>query len=348
MIAMKIGLLSTPFFGVPPLSYGGAELITYNLWKGLAARGHKIVCFSPDPSTTPPGGYHHSTGKAIYDTNVDWVATEREMWMKCDPYFDNFDIILGSNWMGFEYQSKVRNPKLNVAHVHHGGMAPNWWNRSKPPFKTNLIAISRHMKDVYKTQHGYESQVAYNGIDLGLYKFKKEKSDRFLFLGRISQIKGPHLALECAAKTGIKLDVVGATRFVDDPKYVERVDDMCVEVGAKFVGEVDNSTKAKYLENAKALLVCSQFSEPFGLMNVEALASGTPVIALRDGAIPEIVEHGKSGFICDNVNEMAEYVKRVDEIDPSACYERSKLFSLERMAERYEELLSQAVAGFNW
>lgn len=346
---MKIALLSTPFFGVNPTrSYGGAELVTYNLWKGLSDRGNKVVCFSPDPSTPPPKGHHFSTGPSSDTVNSDWMNLEKTMWSKCDPYFDDFDIILGSNWFGYEYQSKSRSHTINAAHVHHGHMASQWWNRGPPPFNLNLIAISRYMKNQYKSVNGYDSQVCYNGIDLGLYPYKIAKSDRFLFLGRISSIKGPHLALECAAKTGINLDVVGATSFIDDPKYVDRIDNMCTEVGAKFIGEVNQESKSSYLQNAKALLVCSQFGEPFGLMVVEALASGTPVIALRDGAIPEIVEHGKSGFICDNVNEMSEYIKRIDEIDPKACRNRAELFSLERMSERYEEVLKQVVDGFTW
>lgn len=359
---MKIALTSTIFFGVPAPKYGGLERVVYDLWGGLVDRGHKVVCFSPDPTITPEGGFHYSTGPAITDLNgVDWLQGERETWQKIDKCFDDFDIIHSHDWFGFSYASKKRNPELKVTHTHHGHVAywldterkKQWWGRPAP-FKLNFIGISKFMKHNYDTGYGGEaplipSEYAYNPVDLKAYPYQEEKGDRLMFLGRIDQLKAPHVAVEVAESAGADIDVVGGTSFVSDIQYVRNVEAQCSRIeGTSFIGEVGHENKVSRLQNAKALIIPSQFGEPFGLIAVEAMACGTVPIALNDGALSEIIEHGKSGFICDSQAEMVDAISKIDTISPADCRKRATRFSKARCSKRYEELYKRILSGDEW
>lgn len=324
--------------------------MNFELSEGLAALGHRVVLFATEESQVPKGGFLFKACKEIGTVNVDWLQAEKSMWEKCDRYFDDLDVLLGSNWFGLEYSSKIRNPSLKVAHLHHGGLNPEWWNKSKPPFKTNFIAISNWMKRVYTSQ-GFNSVVAYNGINLERYKYQKDKGDRFLFLSRISRIKGVHTAIEVARRANVKLDVAGGTSFVDDPKYVEYIKSLCDGEQIRFIGEVSHEEKIRLYQNAKALIATPNFGEPMGLYIVESLACGTPVIGSLDGALPEIIQDGKCGYVCDvskDIDSMVEAVRKVDSISPQACRDRAMFFSRERMAERYSILLNDVCEGREW
>lgn len=354
---MKIALISSVFFGCPSPNYGGLETVVHNLWKGLLSRGHKVVCFSPTPTQTPKGGFHYNIGQALTRVDVNWLEEEQRMWLKCDRALDDFDIIEGSNWFGFEYRSKVRNPSLKVCHRHHGHI--NYWldaERKNPwwakpaPFKLNMIAISQHMKRLYDS--GYNgaapripSEYCYNGIDTSLYPYQRDKGDRLLFLGRIDPIKGVHTAIEVAEKSCTPIDIVGATEFVANKQYVEDMRRRCAESKyARFVGEVSHQDKVKYLQNAKALIAASTFGEPFGLHFAEAGSCGTKVITTNDGAAGEVVAHDETGFVCNSVDEMVDAVKRLDSLDSYRCRERvERLFSLGALGARTEELYKRIV-----
>lgn len=360
---MKIALLSTPFFGVGNRdSYGGLEIVVYDLWCGLLERGHKVVCYAPSPTDTPKGGFHHSTGQAVTTLErVDWRELERAMWQKVDPFFDDFDVVHGSNWFGFEYASKARNLALKVCHTHHGHVAywldaqrqHPWWQRIAP-FKLNFIAISKYMQKNYNT--GYDGQArvitseyAYNPVSLEDYPYQKDKGDRLMFLGRIDNIKNPMNAITVAVEAGVPIDIVGGTSFVGDMQYVEAVKTRCVnEPLATFIGEVDHNTKLKYLQNAKALLIPSNFGEPFGLIAIEAMSCGTVPIALNDGALSEIIQHEKNGFICNSREEMVDAVSKVETINPEDCRVRAEQFSVARCAERYESIYKRILDGEEW
>jgi glycosyltransferase involved in cell wall biosynthesis len=269
-----------------------------------------------------------------------------------DNFLDEFDIVHGHDWFGFEYLSKVRNNEIKVCHTHHGHLDPKWWCRSQPPFKLNLIGISKHMAQLYSTGYGGKmcsipAQPVYNMVDMDAYKFKEEKGDRLMFLGRIDPIKAPHMAVTVANKSNIPIDVVGGTSFVTDTQYVEQVRTMCAGED-NFIGEVSHEDKLQRLQNARALLIPSQFGEPFGLIAIESMACGTVPIALNDGALGEIIEHGKSGFVCNNHDEMVDAVSKIDTISPKDCRKRAEFFSIARGAERYEQIYQTILDGQEW
>jgi len=342
---LKIGMIASPFFGIGVKDkYGGLEQVCYNTACGLARLGHKVVAFAPDESADIPDGYVYRTGPALDTVNVNWVEAEKEMWMKVKDYFPEFDIICSDNWFGFVYLSKAQNRELKVMHRHHGGMNLEWWNKSQPPFQLNLIAISNWMKQVY-AQQGFNSQVCYNPVNLEDYPYHDEKGERYMFLGRIDNIKAPHKAIDACRKAGVGLDVVGASSFVQDQNYVQNIKNLCDGEQIRFIGEVNHKTKVEYLQNSRGLIVTSSFGEPFGLMSVEAFSCGTPVYALNDGALSEIVTE-ITGAISSNVEELSLSLKQ--EYNPIECRKRAEHFSLENHTRRYEQLIKQVVSNREW
>ncbi len=343
---LKIGLLSTRFFGVPPSSYSGLEQIVWDLACALDKQGHEVTLFAPKGSIATPHGKLVETGEAYQTCKMNWLRSELEAYDVFRDKLKNLDILHGHNWFGIEYLGKVINTGLHVTHTHHG-LDVNWLTMFKPLFRLNLISISDWTKGVF-AQQGFVARRCYNGIDLDRYQFQAEKKDRLMFLGRISPSKAPHLAIKAARAAGVDLDIIGSTTFVDDGDYVSEVKKLCDGKQIRFIGEVDQKTKIKYLQDAMGLLIPSQFGEPFGLISIEAMACGTVPIALDDGALKEIINDGQTGFICRSIDQMAARVKEIKLIDPRACRQRAQQFSREKMAQQYVRLYMSILNGQEW
>jgi len=341
---LKIALISTPYFTTPPSMYGGLEMIVADLGEALAEMGHDVTVFAADGSKIE-GCKIVEFGPPLMNVNIDWLQAERKTYEIYKDHLKDFNIIHASDWFGFEYLAKAKNPQLKVVHSHHGGLNLEFWKRSPPPFKLNMVAISDFMVKVYASQ-GFTAKRCYNGIDLQKYRLQKKKGSRLLFLGRISKIKAPHVAIEVAKKANMGLDVVGATIFVDDPSYVEHVKSLCDGEQIKFIGEVSHADKLNYLQNAKALIVPSTWGEPFGLHVVESLAVGTSVLAFPDGGIAETVKQG--GILCSDVDSMVNAIPDLVRITPAMCRKNSELFSRTIMAENYVRRYNEILSGNEW
>ena len=193
----------------------------------------------------------------------------------------------------------------------------------------------------------------YHGIDIEAYAFNPRPGKYLAYLGRISPEKGLDTAIRVARRTGLPLKIAARMPlpYTDDPNvradwlyYEQQVLPLLGGVDVQFVGEVDDPRKSELLRNAKALLFPIQWPEPFGLVMPEALACGTPVVAFRQGSVPEVVEQGVTGFICDNEDEMVDAVGHLREIDRRRCRsEAERRFSPASMAEQYERVYEQLV-----
>jgi glycosyltransferase involved in cell wall biosynthesis len=169
-------------------------------------------------------------------------------------------------------------------------------------------------------------------------KFRQnyEPKDHFVFLGRMSPEKGPVQAIQIARKAGVKLIMAAKVDLVDEEYFKKEVEPLIDDEQIKFIGEVDHEEKVDLLGSAKALIAPIQWEEPFGLFFTEAMACGTPVIAMRRGSVPEIIVDKKTGFICDSIDEAVAKIRDVDMIDRKSCYEHVKEnFSSEKMAQDY-------------
>lgn len=343
---LKIALVSTPFLRTRPDTYGGLEAVVADLAEALAEMGHEVTVFAADGSKGRVKGCKViEFGPPALKVQVNWLEAEKKAYEVYKDLLGEFSIVHDHNWFAFPYLAKMKTPGLKICHTHHGGLS---W-KSKPPGveKANLVAISKWMKKVYESQ-GWNSRYVYNGINLDAYPFKAERGDRLVFVGRIDKFKQPHVAIEVAKKVGAGLDIVGGT-FVQKPAYLEKIKDMCDGEQIRFYPDAPHEVKLRLLQDAKALLFPSKMGEPFGLVACEMMATGGPVIASRDGAIPEVVEHGRTGFVCDTVDEMVEAVKEVHGIKPEHCRRHVKdKFSKEVMAKNYLKLYLNVLNGKEW
>lgn len=343
---LKIALFSTPLLTVPPVNYGGLEMIVADLGRELASLGHDVTIFAPKGSKVD-GCRIFEIGNPALTVFVDWLQLETQMFetAKAELMTGGYDIIHGNNWFGMEYRAKALDPKLHVLHTHHGGLVADWWTKTKAPFKLNMVGISEWMKTVYERQ-GMPTRAVYNGVNPDKYPLQVKKSDRFLFLSRIAFFKAPHTAIQIAKDLGLKLDVAGATQFVEDSKYVEAIKKSCDGTQIRWIGEVTHEQKLELMRNAKALIVPALWGEPFGLHVVESMMVGTPVYAVADGGIKETVKQG--GVLCQDADALKEALSDFKHITPTTCRKNAMLFSTKNMALSYLKAYSDVIAGNEW
>jgi glycosyltransferase involved in cell wall biosynthesis/predicted SAM-dependent methyltransferase len=349
---LRIGLISTPFFGCPPKGYSGLEQIVWDLALGLIHQGHFVRLFAPEGSLVPPGGELVTTGPALMNVQVDWLKEERDDYEIYKSRLADLDILHGHDWFGVEYLcrpsfSAVYGNKLKICHTHHGHLNPDWWLKTKSPLPLNFIAISQHMMNEYAAQ-GMPSRYVYNGIDMNRYQYQEKKGNRLLFVGRFDTFKQPHVAIELAKRTGLGLDLVGGT-FVQDQNYLAQIKAAADGKQICFYPDVSQEEKVKFYQNAKAVIFPSKMGEPFGLIVPEANACGTPVIGFRDGAIPETITDGFNGFLASTIEEMQQAVLLLDKISPADCrLSVERRFTRNVMARGYEMLYREMISGVEW
>jgi glycosyltransferase involved in cell wall biosynthesis len=206
----------------------------------------------------------------------------------------------------------------------------------------HYVAIS-HFQAAREPMHGIS--VVHHGIDVPTYTFRAQKQDYLLFLGRIAPVKGVHLAIDVAARAGLRLKVAGEVQpiFRDywETAVAPRIDGTRVE----YVGDASQALKQELLSNARVLLFPIQWDEPFGLVMIEAMACGTPVLAFPAGSVPEIVRNGTSGWICRDVEDMADRAASPG-VPAEACRVWvAERFSLSRMVEGYLQIFERARTG---
>lgn len=341
---LKIALVAPPFIPVPPVGYGGSEVVIHDLAVALADRGHTVTVFAADESSRDYNYDVVGFGPAINQVDCNWMEAEKNAYLKIRSQLVEFDIIHDHTWFGFAYELR-KSMNKKVCHTHHGHMDNRWW--TAPPFPLNLFGISDFMCKEF-SQYTSARRV-YNGINMNKYTFSNEPTKtRLLFVGRASKFKQPHAAIEVAKRSGMGLDLV-CGKFVDDPEYLEQIKQACDGVHIRYIEEPPQEEKVKLMQEAYALISPSAMGEPFGLMNAEAMACGTPCICTNDGAMAEVVKHGETGFICNNIDDMVESAKLIDTINRKDCHYRVlENFSREVMAANYEKCYKDIIEGKEW
>ena len=353
---LRIALISTPFFTVPPKGYSGLEQVVWDLAEALDELGHDVTLFAPEGSQPTKHGHLVVTGPSINTVCVNWLEEEKKAYEKYKDIItpEKFDIIIDHTWFAFIYLMKMNNPKLKILHQHHGGYS---WD-SLPPIgngKPNLMAISKFMKE-YTIQYfrgkGYDIGCEYihNGIDLDKYLFQPYKTDRLLFVGRLSIFKQPDWAIEVAKRTGYKLDIIGSSNFVDSVEYVKRLEKIIQDDhNIALYANASHELKIEKMQNAKAILVPSKMNEPLNLVSIEGQACGTPIICTRDGGLPETVIDGKTGIVCNDIQEMIDAIGNIHKIKSEDCRKNiEENFSRLKMAKGYENLACRLLREEEW
>ena len=348
---MKIALIAPPLLLTPPAGYGGLERVVYDLGEALVAMGEDVTLIAPKGSSLP-GGKVIETIPAAGTVSCNWMEKEGQAFNVYKGMLGQFDVIHSHEWFGFSYLARITEEfgkDLRMLHTHHGHC--DWCPTAVPPeiAPVCLVGISAYMQVEYATM-GWKSRYVYNGIDLNTHPFQEEKGDDFVFVGRLSKFKQPDLAIEAALGAGKRIHVIGGS-FVVDPAYLDMIRKKCEASDGRAILHLDatHEEKVKLVQNARACLIPSQMQEPFGLVCVESFSTGTPAIALNDGALSELVTP-KAGIVANNNVEFFEAVKNFDteKFDPKDCRQRAEYFSREKMADRYLKLYREVIDGPGW
>lgn len=333
---MKILLISPPWIRVPPKGYGGIEWVVALLADKLKERGHDVTLYATgDSKTKAKLRYTFNEGQTSKLGTFSMVVYDSMQVSDALKIAEEFDIVHDhSGFLVVAFSHKIKVP---VLHTLHG------------PFNDDTKTFYTHFKDAcyYNAISEYQRQclpvlnyvdTIYNAIDVANYPFSEEKEDYMIMVSRISPDKANHLAIQVAKELGEKLILVGKVDPKDRAYFEAKVKPLIDGKQIIFTGEVEESEKRRLLKLAKCFVFPIQWPEPFGLVMIEAMACGTPVVAIRNGSIPEIIENGKVGYIVDSVDEMADAVKKASvSIEPKACREYVlSRFSPEVMANNYE------------
>ncbi|MEX0750821.1 MAG: glycosyltransferase family 4 protein [Dehalococcoidia bacterium] len=343
---MRILQLAPLWESVPPPAYGGTEYVVSLLTEELVKRGHDVTLAASGDSTTSArlfASYDRSLRSADDLTDrspYDWQHIASAL-----RHGRDFDII--HNHAGepaMVMSALVGVPILTTMHCLLTSDTRFIWERYGGAY--NTISRSQHHHVLRFEGPARFLGHVYNSVDVDSFPFEPTKGSDLLFLGRMAPEKGPHLAIDVAKRLGMRLIMAGKVDRYDRTFFENVIRERIDGEQIVYVGEADASQKRKLYGKAKCVLMPLTWEEPFGLVMPEAMACGTPVIALRRGAAPELIAHGRTGYVVDTVDEMVEAVRDVGRIDPASCRAHVREhFSPVAMAEEYERLYETLVAG---
>jgi glycosyltransferase involved in cell wall biosynthesis len=337
---MRIAQVAPLFESVPPRLYGGTERVVAYLTDELVRRGHEVTLFaSGDSDTSATLVPVIAQAMRFEPASRDVLAMEfiRQLGMVFARAAD-FDVIhCHVDYLAFPFSALSPTPTVHTIHgrLDMPSLLPLYRQFRTVP----LVSISDAQRAPLEPLGVRWAGTVYHGLPLERYPHRDGPGDYLAFLGRISPEKQVDVAIEVARRVGMPLKIA-AKIDPNDREYFERVvapllDDPLVE----FLGEIGDDAKPAFLGGARALLFPIDWPEPFGLVMIEAMACGTPVVARPCGSVPEIIADGRTGFVASTLLELVEAVKRVDEIDRAECRRHVEArFSAGRMAADYETI----------
>jgi len=345
---LKIAQVAPLWFSIPPEKYGGIERIVHSLTEELVKRGHQVTLFASGDSKTK-AKLVSVTPKSLIKAGYSWqdpfwnlenLSTAFKMAEKFDIIHSHLDL-----W-ALPFQDLTRVPVLHTLHNQLYKASITREGERKP---TRLEIFEKHKKEtlavfISKSERKQsavrfpKNWVIYNGINITQFKFNPKPKSHFIWIARIDPFKGIENAIRATEILDVELLLAGRL----DParkKYFETKIRPHLSRKIRYLGELPQEELSDFYGQAKACLYPIEWEEPFGLIMVEAMATGTPVIAYRRGSVPEIVKNGETGFVVENIEEMVEAMKKIDEIDRAKCRQRvEKYFSYQKMVDEYEKL----------
>jgi glycosyltransferase involved in cell wall biosynthesis len=337
---VRIALISTPFLSVPPRAYGGTELIVHELARALPALGHQVVLFATGDSTHPPAGELRSLyGEPSWPPNT-WSELQHVRFSLGSIAREGFDVVHDHCPTALAFAADFGAPLVYTIHHDFDPALNAYYQQCRG---ATYVAISQRQAT---RETGVRCEVVHHGLDPARYTGHSADRGHALFLGRMSSCKGPDLAISAARLAGCPIRLAGRPHEEDRDWYQKALRPLLAAPGVEWVGEADASMKRTLLGGARALLMPIRWEEPFGLVMIEAMLAGCPVIAFPRGATPEVIEEGVTGFFAQNVREMAGILRALDGFDREACRRRAaSRWSATRMAEDYVAIYRRCVAG---
>ncbi len=339
---LRIAQVAPLWASIPPATYGGIELIVHLLTNELVRRGHDVTLFASGDSRTD------AKLRAVCDENV--MALMEKNGASLYEYYansaaadalrnpDEFDIVhfhAGNSLV--PVASLVRTTTVFTMHTFPS--ADEKWMFARYP-NANIVGISRDQVSEFSRIRGREVPVVYNGIDCDRFDPTFGRGEYLAFLGRLSHDKNPLDAIRVAKKVGMPLVLAGRPQNSKEEKYfAENVQQHLDGKNVRWIGPVNHAQKNELLRHAAALLFPVQWPEPFGLVMVEAMACGTPVVARTWGSVVEVVEQGVTGFHAEEIDDLAALVPKAIELDRRRIRERvCERFSYATMVDNYVAL----------
>ena len=331
---MRIAQVAPLAESVPPKLYGGSERVVAWLCEELIALGHDVTLFASGGSRTKAAlvpiiphairlARPHPDPLAAYAALLDALAEGAS----------DFDVLhCHTDWLHLPLLTRLRVPHLTTIHnrLDHSNVADLIRRFPKAP----LISISNNHRKPEPTANWLGT--VYHGLPPDSLSPSYEPGTYLAFLGRLTRDKGPETAIRIARAAGMRLLMAAKIPRADTRYFKERLLPHIDGDQINLVGEVDDTGKGELLRGAAALLFPIDWPEPFGLVMIEAMACGTPVIAYRRGSVPEVVDHGVSGFVVESEEEAVAAVKRIPELDRKTVRETfERRFTSRRMAEDY-------------
>ncbi|MFI5780591.1 glycosyltransferase family 4 protein [Nocardia sp. NPDC051570] len=338
---LNIVMVSPPYFEIPPAGYGGVEAVVAQLVDALVARGHRVTLLGAGRSGTTATRFIRVWDKILADRlgdpfpevvnalKVRRIIAELARTERIDVIHDHtFAGPLNApvyQALGVPTVVTVHGPVDGEEQTYYGALGES----------AQLIAISDRQRGL-APQLNWLGRV-YNAVRTSEWPFQKEKQDFALFLGRYAPYKGPDLALEAAHAAGVPLVLAAKMNEPAEKSYFRRAVRPLLTDRDFVFGEADATAKRLLLSQARCLLFPIRWEEPFGIVMIEAMACGTPVVALRGGAVAEVVEDGVTGFICDDPADLPAAMAEAARLDPVACRRRViEHFSVDQLGAGYE------------
>jgi glycosyltransferase involved in cell wall biosynthesis len=339
---MRIAQVSPLFESVPPKLYGGTERVVSYLTEELVGQGHDVTLFASGDSVTR-ARLEPQCPRALRldDSVVDRIAHHILMLERVFALSAGFDIIhFHIDHLHFPLSRRLDVPQVTTLHgrLDMPDLQPLYTEFGDMP----VVSISDAQRR--PLPQAFWHQTIHHGLPRDLYGCNPQRGQYLAFLGRISPEKRADHAVAIAQRAGLPLRIAAKIDPVDREYFEREIAALLDQPGVEFMGEISDSDKGAFLGNAVALLFPIDWPEPFGLVMLEAMACGTPVIAFPRGSVPEIIDHGLTGFIVGGVEEAVHAVARCAALDRRRCravFERR--FTSERMAHDYLRVYDRIV-----
>lgn len=339
---MKVGVLAPLFNSIPPKKYGGTELIASQITEGLTAKGHDVTLFASGDSQTAarlvpivPEGFNG-------DTAQNFALITQQL---IEAYVNYPDIEVWSSHIAHVPMALAPFVSTPLVTTLHGVWLPERQSLYELASKwAYFVSISKRQQSFYKNVRFLDT--VYNGVDTSELALGEGAGGYFVWIGRFAAKKGPVEAIEIAEAAGVPLKLAAPLRPAPEPDeafFNEFVKPRLTKA-IEYIGAVGGREKVELLQNARGLISPLLWEEPFGLVAAEAMSCGTPVLTTKMGAMPELVVHGKTGFLADTADELTQYIDQLDALDrPSIRQHAVDHFSVERMVEGYERVYQAAI-----
>lgn len=332
---LRVAMVAPPWFDIPPQAYGGIESMIADLATGLIERGHEVTIIGAGHNGTPARFLRtldaprpEQLGEPFPE--VLHIAKAARLLADLDV-----DVVHDHTLSGPLLAIGRKGPTVVTMHGPSDGELADYYRALGDA--VSLVAISNAQRA--RAPDLNWAGMVYNGIRVADYPFQERKDDFLLFVGRFTPAKGPHLAIDAARAAGWRLLLAGKLNEPPEHEYFDAEIAPRLGPDVRYVGEADADGKRRLFANAACLLFPIQWEEPFGLVMVEAMACGTPVVALEAGSVPEVIAEGRTGVVCAEPAELPDAIERAVRLNPADCREHvARNFDLDVMAAGYEEV----------